>query len=116
MTQSTSAVLGRESVEAFSRERSEPEWLRAARLAAWDRSEALPMPTRTTEGWRRTDLGGLDLDRLLAQAGSEASGSAAAELHDTLDGSTERAGLLVLRNGDVVRRELDEALDDAASC
>jgi Fe-S cluster assembly protein SufD len=69
MTQSTvtaadsHTVLSRASVEALSRQRSEPDWLRQARLAAWERYETLQMPTTRDPGWRRTDLGGLDLER-----------------------------------------------------
>lgn len=110
MTQATSEALGREAVETFSRQRSEPEWLRAARLAAWERYTALPKPTLQDYGWRRTDIRALDLDRLLAQAGSTDDGSAPTGLDATIDESTERAGLLVLRNGAVIRRELDEGL------
>jgi Fe-S cluster assembly protein SufD len=110
LTHATSEVLGREAVEAFARQRSEPDWLRAARLAAWERYLALPKPTLQDFGWRRTDIRALDLDRLAAQVGSDGSGSTLAELDATIDESAMRAGLLVLHNGAVVRRELDEAL------
>jgi Fe-S cluster assembly protein SufD len=39
----------------------EPDWLRERRRAALASSERLPMPSRTDEEWRRTDLAGLDL-------------------------------------------------------
>jgi len=110
LTQATSEALGREAVEAFSRQRSEPDWLRASRLAAWTRYVALPKPTLQDYGWRRTDIRALDLDRLLSQAGPAAAVAAPAALDATIDESTERAGLLVLRNGTVVLRELDEGL------
>jgi len=48
------------SIEQTSRAQGEPEWLTRQRLAAWSLAEALPLPTRFTEGWRRIDLGGLD--------------------------------------------------------
>ena len=38
--------------------------MRDARLAAWETYETLPVPQRTDEEWRRTDLRGLKLDRL----------------------------------------------------
>jgi Fe-S cluster assembly protein SufD len=39
----------------------EPDWLRDKRKAALATYERLPMPSRTDEEWRRTDLAGLDL-------------------------------------------------------
>src|SRR5688572_17966087 len=50
-------------VEALSRERQELDQVRDARLKAWDLFEATPMPRRTDEEWRRTDIRGLKLDR-----------------------------------------------------
>ena len=55
------AALTVESIEQASRGRAEPAWLTSQRLAAWQRATELPVPTRTTEGWRRIDLSGLDL-------------------------------------------------------
>ena len=55
--------FSREAVEALSRSRNEPDWVREARLAAWETYESLPMPTRSDEEWRRTDLRRLKLDR-----------------------------------------------------
>jgi Fe-S cluster assembly protein SufD len=41
----------------------EPDWLREHRRAALDAYERLPMPSRTDEEWRRTDIAGLDLSQ-----------------------------------------------------
>jgi Fe-S cluster assembly protein SufD len=55
--------FSRELVEELSSSRSEPEWLRQARLAAWQTFEATPMPESSKdEDWRRTDISKLDLD------------------------------------------------------
>ncbi|HUZ77860.1 MAG TPA: hypothetical protein VMV93_09805, partial [Chloroflexota bacterium] len=52
----------RETVERLSSERSEPTWLCEARLQAWQRFEATPMPNSAKdEDWRRTDISKLDL-------------------------------------------------------
>ena len=40
--------------------RGEPDWLRQRRRSALEAYERLPMPSRTDEEWRRTDLAGLD--------------------------------------------------------
>ena len=63
-------ALTRESVEALSRRRHEPEWLLGLRLQAFEAFERLPMPDQRTEGWRRTSLRGLDLGRVDPLAGS----------------------------------------------
>lgn len=39
----------------------EPDWLRERRREAFAAFEKLPMPSRTDEEWRRTDLAGLDI-------------------------------------------------------
>jgi len=39
----------------------EPDWLRDRRRSALAAYERLPMPSRTDEEWRRTDIAGLDL-------------------------------------------------------
>jgi Fe-S cluster assembly protein SufD len=39
----------------------EPDWLRDRRRSALAAYERLPMPSRTDEEWRRTDMAGLDL-------------------------------------------------------
>ncbi len=40
--------------------RGEPDWLRRRRRSALEAYERLPMPSRTDEEWRRTDIAGLD--------------------------------------------------------
>ena len=44
-----------------SKVQGEPDWLRDRRREALAAFEQLPMPSRTDEEWRRTDLAGLDL-------------------------------------------------------
>ena len=56
--------FSREAVEALSHWKQEPDWVREVRLAAWDIYESLPMPKRTDEEWRRTDIRTLKLDVL----------------------------------------------------
>ncbi|MBW3625164.1 MAG: hypothetical protein KY468_17340, partial [Armatimonadetes bacterium] len=42
----------------------EPDWLAEHRRAAWRRYDAMPMPDRSDERWRRTDVSKLDLYRV----------------------------------------------------
>jgi Fe-S cluster assembly protein SufD len=50
------------AVEELGSLHSEPQWLRARRRASWEAYERLPLPSRSDEEWRRTNLKGLDLD------------------------------------------------------
>lgn len=60
---SAPSTFCREAVEQLSSDRSEPAWLREARLEAWERFEATPMPDSSKdEDWRRTDISKLDLE------------------------------------------------------
>lgn len=111
VAETAEAGLNRSAVEEHSRQRGEPDWLRQSRLAAWERYEALAKPTTRDEGWRRTDISALDLERLAVpvQAGQAAGGGSAAVEAASAD-AAERAGILVLRNGRVEQTALDEKL------
>jgi Fe-S cluster assembly protein SufD len=63
-TMTTETGFSRDAVVALSELKNEPTWLRDARLRAWDTYEALPMPARTDEEWRRTDFRALKLANL----------------------------------------------------
>jgi len=116
ITKNPTALTGfsREAVEELSRRKGEPGWVRDARLAAWETYESLPMPRRSDEEWRRTDLRGLKLDRLapFADGSSRANGD-----HDGADGvdtalttSGQHAGVAVQRDGVAAPIEVDPSL------
>src|SRR4028118_2172704 len=56
--------FSREAVEALSRAKGEPDWVREARLRSWETYEATPMPTARDEEWRRTSIRQLKLDQI----------------------------------------------------
>jgi Fe-S cluster assembly protein SufD len=62
---STATLTGftQESFDAFLAARNEPDWLIAARRAAWQTFQELPLPSRADEEWMRTDIRLLRLDR-----------------------------------------------------
>ena len=62
---STSTLTGftQEAFEAFLAARDEPDWLIAARRAAWQIFQELRLPSRADEEWMRTDIRLLRLDR-----------------------------------------------------
>jgi len=100
----------REAVVELSRLRNEPQWMADWRLAAWDVYESLPMPQRTDEEWRRTDLRTLKLDRYEPFTG-------VGEKVSSLDGilakgsiaDAGRAGVVVQRDASTVFAETNPA-------
>ena len=62
---STLAPAGftQDTFDAFLASRDEPGWLMDLRQAAWKRFESLALPTTRQEGWMRTDIRLLQLDR-----------------------------------------------------
>ncbi len=94
--------FSREAVEELSRRKGEPDWVLQARLAAWETYERLPMPQRTDEEWRRTDIRGLKLDRLAPFAGFEPDGR--------VDGASvvqgQRAGVVAQKDATTTHVEL----------
>jgi Fe-S cluster assembly protein SufD len=54
--------FSRRAAEELSLRRGEPEWIRELRLSAWDTYEDIPMPKRTDEEWRRTDIRRVPID------------------------------------------------------
>ncbi|HLZ28721.1 MAG TPA: Fe-S cluster assembly protein SufD [Chloroflexota bacterium] len=87
-------ALTRETVEELSRQRQEPEWLRAVRRRAFEAFERLPIPDQHTEGWRRTNLRGLPIDAVDPLGGSDAP--VVPRAHDAL---SEQAGATLFEFG-----------------
>ena len=92
----------------------EPDFMRRRRWDAFERFEALPLPTRKSEEWRYTDITGLDLDVLELLSPGEARDVPRDELPepvlDVLEREQERSGIAVLVNGTEVHRRLDPEL------
>jgi Fe-S cluster assembly protein SufD len=90
------------AVEELGSLHGEPDWLRARRREAFAAYERLPLPSRSEEEWRRTDLRGLDLDAF--EAFERADGAAPA------DPVEETAGVLRQRGSEPGAVELDPEL------
>ncbi len=73
VTELNVGALTRESVEQLSAYKQEPAWMRERRLDAFRLYEDIPMPVRTDEDWRRTDIRRLKLDAVGAYAGASAA-------------------------------------------
>lgn len=94
--------------------RGDPDWVRALRAEGWAAWETIPMPTPTTEGWRRTNLRFLAVDQVYpaaqpARRVDELSQLPAA-LVAQLDTSYEEGGLLVQQDGATAYGALADAL------
>jgi Fe-S cluster assembly protein SufD len=88
-----------EAVEELAALHGEPDWLRVRRREAFAAYERLPVPSRSDEEWRRTDVRGLDLDAF--EAFERANGPAPSDpIEDT-------AGVLRQRGSEPGTVELD---------
>ncbi len=93
-----------ESFEAFARSREEPAWLAALRRKAWERFLSAPMPDRSHEEWRRTDLRRFRFERFGFPTGRASPGGLPPAL---LAEQVARAGRLIVLDGVVQARWLD---------
>jgi Fe-S cluster assembly protein SufD len=91
-----------EAVEELGALHGEPDWLRARRREAFAAYERLPLPSRSDEEWRRTDVRGLDLGAFAPF--ERADGPAPA---DPIEGA---AGVLRQRGSEPGTVELDPAV------
>jgi Fe-S cluster assembly protein SufD len=79
-----------------------PTYYRQRQAAAWERFESLPMPKRTDENWRFSDVKSLDLSAFVcADAVSDATQAA---LMNRSTGMRETAGKMVFANDRLLAR------------
>jgi Fe-S cluster assembly protein SufD len=106
--------FSREAVEELSHRRNEPDWLRQKRVAAWELYEQIPMPKRTDEEWRRTDIRLLPIDEVAPFTEFASRASSRADLADGVASQIEAAGdvsgVVVQRDSTTVYFEVDSAL------
>ncbi len=111
------SAFSRGAVEELSRSKGEPEWMLQKRLQAWETYEAMPTPLG-----RRGDLGTLrafsnfQFQKLTSTPASTGSADGKGSLPATIAQSLrealvdQRSGMIVQRNGSVIRVELNEEL------
>jgi len=66
MSESSTNTITRARVDNIATQNSEPNWLKEARLEAWETYLQTPMPNSRDEDWRRTEIDALDLSKLNA--------------------------------------------------
>ena len=101
------STLASADFRAFAGGLSEPAGIAEVRAAAWERFVALPWPTRKSEEWRYTDLSKVGFGALTPTLPTIAPEERlSAEVHAVLARSGDRAGIVVLRDGQVAHLEL----------
>ena len=108
------AGLTADASHAIGAWRNDPAWAREWRAAGWAAWRTIPMPTSTTEGWRRTPLSIIDVDQVHAVAAPGTPVRHAEDLPEairTLVGNgAAHAATVVQSNGTTVLAEIsDEA-------
>lgn len=109
------AGLNRDGFAALQNWRSgETPWQAEYRKRAWELYQAIPLPTRRDEEWRRTDLRPIDFDAIAPFSASDVAGRGVARLpqvlRDRIDLGPKYSGLLVQHNSDDAHAELDVEL------
>lgn len=99
----------REDVEGISQALGESDTLKTHRMAAWEKFESIPMPSTSDEAWRRTDIRGLDVDRIKMQASAKTP--VGPELRQPLVAESHGA-LLVLRPGHTPELRAEDDLQE----
>jgi Fe-S cluster assembly protein SufD len=116
LTTTTSATKGfsREAVEELSHRRNEPDWLRQKRIDAWQTYEQIPMPKRTDEEWRRTDIRLLPIDDVTPFGPLDGRVSSRADLPADvaaqIEASGEVSGVVVQHDSATTYFEVNPAL------
>jgi Fe-S cluster assembly protein SufD len=112
---STPGITG-DAFKAVSDFRQDPDWVRRLRTYGWNAWETIPMPTTSTEGWRRTNLRFLALDQVVPAVEATPRVSELEqlppELLEQLQTNFEQGGVLVQRNGHTVYGSMLNALRD----
>lgn len=103
----------RDDVVALSEQNNEPQWLREARLAAWETYEATPMP-HLEEEWRRTNYRSIRWDEadVRVSANGATKDAVPRKNLEPLVGE-QQGGLIVIIDGKVVHSEVPAALIDS---
>ncbi len=80
----------------------EPEWMKERRKKAWELYNTIPMPTRSDEEWRRTDLRKLDLSAPVPFLQTKVTPAPSAKTSKTL------AAALTIADGAVTQQWLSD--------
>ena len=105
-----SAGITEESVEALSAFCADTAWMRERRMAAWERYQQIPMPSRRDERWRFTNLRGIDVAAVSTFTACSDVDAVQSRLQATAS-NEGLAGRLIHVNGTTVSENVLEQLD-----
>ncbi|RME81234.1 MAG: Fe-S cluster assembly protein SufD [Caldilineae bacterium] len=109
----TPQTIAASAAQAISEQFDEPQWLRQARLNAWETFQEIPWPTYKEETWRRTRLTGFKLEDYQLSTARLPRLSSRAELPAELVAELEQidsGGALIFDQGSLIYAELDKDL------
>lgn len=101
--------LSRNLVLEVSRRLSEPQWLQAKRLEAWETFTKLPYPTTRTEEWKYTDITEVPFEELKLELPKGRASEIPQAVKDRL-AQAQLSGYAVFVGADLVQVDLPEAL------
>jgi Fe-S cluster assembly protein SufD len=87
-----------------------PDWLRARRVAAFQRFAAAELPTEAEEVWRYSRISELDLADFAPLTDEPTVREVPETMRPLLDAVGERAGMVLVVDGRIVAVELDDGL------
>ncbi|HLL41265.1 MAG TPA: SufD family Fe-S cluster assembly protein, partial [Rubrobacteraceae bacterium] len=105
--------ISTEVVEALSRFKGEPDWLKEKRLEAWRAFEKMPMPTLRDEAWRYTDISDVTIEDFLPYAPSPdaaSEGDLPEAVQRLISEGEKNSALLVQHNSETAYSRIDEEL------
>lgn len=101
--------LSRNLVLEVSKRLSEPQWLQAKRLEAWETFTKLPYPTTRTEEWKYTDITEVPFEELKLELPKGRASEIPQAVKDRL-AQAQLSGYAVFVGADLVQVDLPEAL------
>ncbi|MDX2005520.1 MAG: Fe-S cluster assembly protein SufD [Meiothermus sp.] len=99
------STLSRDLVLEVSKKLSEPAWLQAKRLEAWDTFAKLPYPSTRTEEWRYTDITEVPFEELKLELPDGKAATVPQAVQDRI-AQADLAGYAVFVGADLVHLEL----------
>ncbi len=118
----TLAAFSADTVRALSASRNEPEWMLQKRLDAFAIYEQLPMPGRSDEEWRRTDLRRLKLERFNIETAAQSEAmsleaiTGGAQHQMQFGAADQRSGITVISDHGTVWHESAQLPDGVVYC
>ncbi|MDQ3700114.1 MAG: Fe-S cluster assembly protein SufD [Chloroflexota bacterium] len=110
----SAAGLTEGAAAAMGEWRGDPDWVQRLRAEGWEAWESIPLPTSSTEGWRRSDLRWLELDAVVPAVASAPQVARLeglpAELRAQLQTDFEEGGLIVQQDGTTIYADVQDTL------